>query len=237
MVASYNVHGWVGADGRVDPDRSARVLAELDADVVGLQEVECSRREPDEPPLLDALAERLGYRALRGPTLASGLYGNAVLLRCAPRRVSRIDLSVAGREPRGALDVELETGVEPVRVIVTHLGLRLWERRLQVQRLIRALGEDSGTATVLVGDMNEWVRGAGALRPLHRRLGRAPALRTFPARRPLLPLDRIWTHPRSRLAALHVHRTPLSRAASDHLPIRAEIDLGTDPAECSPVVG
>jgi endonuclease/exonuclease/phosphatase family metal-dependent hydrolase len=74
--------------------------------------------------------------------------------------------------------------------------------------------------------MNEWVRGAGALLPLHRRLGRTPGPRTFPAPFPLFSLDRIWVTPRWRMRRLWVHRSPLARAASDHLPLVAELDLG-----------
>ena len=37
-VATYNVHGCVGTDGRHDPARVSAVIAELDADVIALQE-------------------------------------------------------------------------------------------------------------------------------------------------------------------------------------------------------
>ena len=37
-VATYNIHACVGTDGRHDPDRIASVVAELDADIVAMQE-------------------------------------------------------------------------------------------------------------------------------------------------------------------------------------------------------
>jgi hypothetical protein len=40
-----------------------------------------------------------------------------------------------------------------------------------------------------------------------------------------MSLDRIWTVPNDRLKKLVVHRTALSRIASDHLPVLAEIDV------------
>ena len=52
----------------------------------------------------------------------------------------------------------------------------------------------------------------------------APAPRTFPSRWPLFALDRIWISPRQRLLQVQVHRTALSRVASDHLPLVAHID-------------
>ncbi|MEJ7609528.1 MAG: endonuclease/exonuclease/phosphatase family protein, partial [Bryobacteraceae bacterium] len=38
-VATYNVHKCKGLDRRVDPKRVAEVIAEVDPDVVGVQEV------------------------------------------------------------------------------------------------------------------------------------------------------------------------------------------------------
>ena len=37
-VATYNVHSCIGGDGRHDPERVATVIAELNADIVALQE-------------------------------------------------------------------------------------------------------------------------------------------------------------------------------------------------------
>jgi endonuclease/exonuclease/phosphatase family metal-dependent hydrolase len=224
VVASYNVHGFVGGDGRFDPERIAGVLREIGADVVGLQEVQ--DRAPV-PHALDRLAEAAGAHVLRGPTFdrTHGAYGNALLSRLPFGAVERIDLSMPGREPRGGIDAAIETGAEPVRVLATHLGVGARERRFQVRRLVAHLGTPAPGVRVLLGDMNEWVRGAGALAPLHRVLGRAPGPRTFPATVPLFSLDRVWVHPPGRLRRVWVHRSALARVASDHLPVAAELEL------------
>ena len=47
-VATYNIHGAVGLDRRRRPERIAEVLASLEADVIGLQEVE-GRRSRSSP--------------------------------------------------------------------------------------------------------------------------------------------------------------------------------------------
>src|SRR4051812_26782166 len=39
-IASYNIHKCVGTDGRFDPERISRVVAEIDADVIALQEAD-----------------------------------------------------------------------------------------------------------------------------------------------------------------------------------------------------
>ena len=67
-------------------------------------------------------------------------HGNALLTTRDFGAVRRYDLTVDGREPRGALDVELHAaGAQVVRVIVTHLGLRPAERRAQVRKLLTVL--------------------------------------------------------------------------------------------------
>jgi endonuclease/exonuclease/phosphatase family metal-dependent hydrolase len=71
--------------------------------------------------------------------------------------------------------------------------------------------------------MNEWLPRLGCLGRLHRRLGAAPGVRSFPSRRPLFALDRIWVQPRAGLTAFRAHATPLARMASDHLPVRGAI--------------
>ncbi len=227
VVVSYNVHCCVGSDGRYDPERVARVIAELDADVVALQEVE-SPFGPHELDQLSHIASSAGFpHAIAGPTLRRrrAPFGNAILTHWPARHIRRIDLSVPGRERRGALDVELLCHDVAVRVFATHFGLRRAERAQQWQRLLAHVGLDPAPILVLLGDFNHWRRRDGALGDVRRRLGETPALRTFPSRRPIFPLDRLWLQPRSALRGLHVVTSRLARAASDHLPLRAEISL------------
>ena len=101
-VASYNIHKCAGLDRRVDLDRIADVLREINADLVGLQEVY--------RPQAHALAERLGVEVAMGPTRErDGLaYGNAVLTRLAVRDTRIFDLSQPDREPRGGIRLDLE---------------------------------------------------------------------------------------------------------------------------------
>lgn len=227
-VASYNIHGGVGTDGRFVPLRIAGVLDELCADIVALQEVETRKTGFD---MLAFLSERHRCHAIPGPTLVSadGDYGNALLTRYPPMRVTHIDLSVKRREPRGAIDATLDCGGEdgplPVRVIATHLGLLPSERRHQVRHLLTCLAEQPGLPTILLGDVNEWFLWGRPLRWLHAYFEQAPHVATFPSRMPFLALDRIWTSPRAHLSRVASHRSPLARQASDHLPLLCHIDF------------
>ncbi|MCZ7563464.1 MAG: endonuclease/exonuclease/phosphatase family protein [Burkholderiales bacterium] len=219
-VATYNVHRCIGADGRRDPQRVLAVLRELDADVVALQELEWHPAAALD--LLEDFARALGCAGVASPTLLAqtGHYGNAVLTRLPVRAVNRVDLSVPGREPRGALDLRLDTPHGSLRVIATHLGLAPAERRSQVRRILGLLAPVRAEPVVLMGDLNEWFLWGRTLQWVRAHFGRAPAPATFPARWPLFALDRIWVEPRTLRRALATHANARARAASDHLPLR-----------------
>jgi endonuclease/exonuclease/phosphatase family metal-dependent hydrolase len=223
-AASYNIHIGLGRDGRLAPERIATVVLELKADVVALQEVPLGSNRFDMPAYL---RKAIGYEVLAGPTIVDpvrGDYGNALLTRRPVKSVRRIDLSVDGREPRGALDVTLACGADTLRVVATHLGLQPAERREQVTKLLAALaGEPAARATILLGDLNEWFLWGRPLRWLHRHFEATPAPATFPAGFPVFALDRIWVRPRHLLRQLFVHASPLARVASDHLPVVARL--------------
>jgi endonuclease/exonuclease/phosphatase family metal-dependent hydrolase len=224
VVATWNVHGGVGRDRRYHPARIAQVVDETRADIIALQEVG-SRAAAEN--LLAVLVRETGYHAVDGFTLKrDGCdFGNAVLSRYPINESTRLDLTLKGCEPRGAVDVVIGTPRGPLRVIATHLGLRPSERRDQVKRLLAALEGEKKLPTVLTGDVNEWYLWGRPLRWLHRHFKRTPAPPTFPAWRPVFALDRLWTEPSRLLAGLSVHATPLARVASDHLPLVARLAL------------
>jgi endonuclease/exonuclease/phosphatase family metal-dependent hydrolase len=158
---------------------------------------------------------------------SGGHFGNALLTRRRVLDVRHVDLTVYRREPRAALDVDLDIDGAAVRVLVTHLGLLPGERRTQVRRLLDLLGESRADVVVLCGDINEWFAVGRPLRWLHARLGRTAGVPTFPAAFPVFALDRIWVHPRAALLTLAAHATPAARLASDHLPLMADIRIGS----------
>jgi endonuclease/exonuclease/phosphatase family metal-dependent hydrolase len=96
---------------------------------------------------------------------------------------------------------------------------------LQANRLMAALGRAEAAnrspadAVLLMGDLNEWRGRAGAIRSLDRRLGRSAGARTFPSWMPMLSLDRIYADGPAVLSDVCVYRSPLTRLASDHLPL------------------
>ncbi len=224
-VASYNIHRAIGRDGQQSPERIAEVLREVQADVVALQEV-AYRTDAvgDVPGYLAAATEA---EVIRGETLRDerGPYGNAVLSRAPVARIDRLDFSTRGREPRGAIDLDLRLGDVTAQVLATHLGLRPRERRYQISRLLASVDASRADVQIVVGDFNELLRWGRPLRALERTFGRIPAPPTFPSGRPWLALDRVWAKPAQVLRNVRAHRSTVARMASDHLPLVAELDL------------
>lgn len=221
-IATYNIHGAVGCDGRFAPERIAGVIDEIEADVIALQEVPLGDRR--RPNVLAELQKVTGFNVVEGPTIdqEQRRYGNAVLSRYPIVGTRNIDLSFGRCEPRGALDADLSCHGHPLRIVATHLGLRPAERRAQIRRLLEVFDTEM-MPVVLLGDINEWFVWGRPLRWLISHFQAAPAPATFPSRWPVFSLDRIWIRPHQRLLHVKVHATPLARVASDHLPLIAHV--------------
>jgi endonuclease/exonuclease/phosphatase family metal-dependent hydrolase len=226
-VATYNVHGCVGTDGRHDPDRVASVVVELEADIVAVQEFTYPAGVAIESRLPVTLRMLDRYECVLGPTrhTVSGCFGNALFTRHRILDVHRFDLSMERREPRGALAATVEVRGTVVHVLAAHLGLRVHERRFQVRQILDYLESVRRTLVVVLGDFNDWLPGRSVVHVLDDRLGRPPRPPSYPVFWPIVALDRIWVNPIRALQGLFTHTTPAARLASDHFPVVADIDL------------
>ncbi len=226
-IASYNVHKCVGSDGRFDPARVARVVGEIDADIIALQEAD--ERTGARMGLLDLAELRRATDLV--PTHQSanhgshGWHGNLILARRGIVQDVR-QVRLPGFEPRGAIIVDLELKGIALRVVAAHFGLLRRSRSQQANALIEAT-RSVPRPTILLGDLNEWrVRNRSSLLELLPHFGPIHAvLPSFPSRYPLLALDRIMARPANLITRIEVHQTPLARLASDHLPIKARLNL------------
>jgi endonuclease/exonuclease/phosphatase family metal-dependent hydrolase len=234
-VASYNVHGCLGWDGRRDVARIVRILREIDADVIGLQEVE-SRHGRSDLDQAEEFAAALGLTCIEGPLLHHvhrGWYGNALLTRLEVTAVRRVLFDSHGGEARGAIVGDLRAGDGTCwRVMTTHLDLHSRHRRRQFETLLDELVPTTRQPTVLMGDFNEWWPRSHGLAALRRHAELPPAPRTFPSWLPILHLDRIAFSACRLRGGIRRHLTPLTRRASDHLPIFA--DLIAEPVDPRP---
>ena len=225
-VATYNIHRCHGTDKRVDPRRVMRVIEELNADVVGLQEVDSGLFIRGGRCQADQIGGMPGYHAIRGPTIAThtARYGNLLISRWPVVEFKLIDLGVRFREPRGAIYAILKVKGRFISIVNLHLGLGGGERQSQYRRLASVLAE-SIRPQLILGDFNEWSPWRRAIEPLGLSKSSARLVRSFPSWRPILPVDRIYAQPASVLKTIAAHRSELSRVASDHLPVAATVAL------------
>jgi endonuclease/exonuclease/phosphatase family metal-dependent hydrolase len=222
-VATYNIHRGRGLDGRVSVRRIAEVLGQIQADVIGIQEVYAAQAEH--------LARELGMQLVTGITVhrAGGACGNAVLTGLPLQGADTFDLSVRTREARGGIRVDLGFQEHTIHVFNVHLGLRRHDRATQVKWLVErhALWDARTGPRIVIGDLNEWFPGRVG-HALRSELTSLRPRRTHPALLPLWALDRIYWDHALRVETLRVHRTRLARVASDHLPLVATLRVRPD---------
>ncbi len=228
-VATYNIHGFVGTDGCRQPDRIRRVLEEIKADLVALQEVDCFETTEKLSAQWIGDLHSCTFKTIEGPTLLrspEAPFGNAIVTHLPIDKIDRMDISVHKKEPRGIIDVCLHKDDIPFRVLATHLGLHWTERKRQMQRLTeQIMAGPADTPIILLGDLNEPFPYSRNLRRLRRIMGPTSAIPSFPSIFPLFALDRILVWPHTALHRIETHKSALARRASDHLPLKADILL------------
>ena len=241
-VLTVNAHKGFSVFNRrfVLPELRKAVTA-VAADVVFLQEVigehaHHAKRFADWPatPQYEYLADTMWKHCYgRNAVYPHGDHGNALLSRFPIRAHTNHDASVGRFEARGLLHCALTMpdGVPELHVICVHLGLRERHRTKQLKQLCTLIHEEvpAQAPLVVAGDFNDWwLRG-------HRRLvscglkevfvsANGRHARTYPARFPLLPLDRIYARNAHSQHALVLPSRPWSHL-SDHAPLAAEFEL------------
>ncbi|WP_432004598.1 endonuclease/exonuclease/phosphatase family protein [Streptomyces parvus] len=240
-VATYNIHAGAGMDGVFDLDRQTAELRSLNADVIGLQEVDRhwgSRSEWRD--LAGELARRLRMYVSFAPIYSldpaepggpRAEYGVAVLsrhriVRAENHEITRLSTQDSNPVPApapGFGEVVVRVRGLPVHVYVTHLDYRPDPavRVAQVADTRRIMAEDRGPK-ILLGDLNA-EPAAPELAPLWRELTDAdPGAPTFPAQDPVKRID---------FVAVSKDRTGVRRAwvpeslASDHRAVVADLLL------------
>src|SRR5512138_792359 len=226
-LATWNIHSGIGGDGYHDMERIVSVLKEIDADVVGLQEVGWHRRTHHRIDHFAYLRDHTGYTVVEGlvrdPLRAQ--FGNALLTRL----------------PLAALFAELRAESLRLQMTVLHLGLTVWERERQVRRLLETLSrqdapqregateaapaEEAAPPSVLLGDFNMLRRRTRASAILAERFPTCVRKPTYPTRRPQLSLDRIYLSPHWEVTEERVFAQGAALDASDHLPLIADARL------------
>ncbi|MCH5519848.1 endonuclease/exonuclease/phosphatase family protein [Pseudomonas syringae] len=240
-VLTMNMHMGFGIFNRrfILPELREAVRT-VSADIVFLQEVHGeqqihARKVKDWPTisqyefLADSMWSDFAYG--RNAVYPDGDHGNALLSKYPIIQHENLDISIHGTEQRGLLHCILEVPhAGRVHAVCVHLGLRESHRRQQLKLLNELMARiPEGEPVIVAGDFNDWRRradaslqGSGLHEVFVERFG-APA-KSFPARWPLLCLDRIYV----RNATSHRPKVLSSRPwshLSDHAPLAVELTL------------
>lgn len=239
-IATYNVHGGVGADGRFDAHRIAHVVERIDADIVCFQEAFHSSDPARslEAAIQKELGDQYAYHFMPLHERRGQQFGLAIASRL-PFRVHKSKAFLMSeatgrlREPRGAIWAKFERDGETFDLVNTHLGLRSAERARQIDRLLSKdwLGGGDHRRRILVGDLN-----AGPTSEVLARLRKhfvdtqagmeGPfAGATFLSWAPLRRIDYALISPDCRLERSSVYNSRLTRLASDHLPLYIDVEI------------
>lgn len=222
-VMTWNIHGALGRNPRFDLAQVVNLIREWNPDIVALQEVDSRRAFADGINPFEFLPGAVGVYGIgaKALTTADGDYGQILISRWPMGAPEIRDISFGNREPRRAIRADVQTPFGPLVVVATHLGLSTHERRSQARALLRLAA--GGAPAVVIGDFNDWFWVGSVRAVLSRAFGGRTRFRTFPARFPLLRLDRIYCRPAR--AFMQCFTDPKARGISDHLPVIADLRL------------
>lgn len=239
-VMSYNVHSCIGMDGKLSPERIARVIARYAPDIVALQELDVGRARTEGMDQAHLIARCLEMDFHFHPALhlEEERYGDAILTHLPMRLVKAGALpGLPGKpylEPRGALWAAIDVQGTEVQVLNTHLGLLPGERRAQVEALLGAewlAHPDCRGPVILCGDFNA-LPASTVCRRLRKRLNDAQIeldshrpRGTFFGRFPFTRIDHVFVDAGFEVTGIEVPDPELARVASDHLPLIVEVRL------------
>ena len=243
-VLTVNIHkGFTFFNRKFILHELREAVRSVGADVVFLQEVTgTNAKHPDkfdnypETPHYEFLADSIWpqFAYGRNAVYTHGDHGNAIMSKFPIVRFENHDVSISGPERRGLLHCELHIPGRSVNVhaICVHLSLTEAHRTQQIDKLCKLVHTDvpAQAPLIVAGDFNDWRQRADAQMAkgaaLHEVFVQAngQAARTFPARLPLLRLDRIYVRNAIGHAPVVLPNKPWSQL-SDHAPLAAEIQL------------
>lgn len=243
-IVSFNIHKGFSSAGLSFTLTAIRdEIRALGVDLVFLQEVlgahkRHSQRIKDWPsqPQFEYLADQVWshYAYGQNSVYSAGHHGNAILSAFPIVSTSNKNISTNIVERRGLLHakVELPTQGRFFHCFNVHLSLFQSGRDRQIQEISEWILREVGSSEpfILAGDFNDWRHRATdrlaanlQVNEVHQFNKGYPA-KTFPARFPVLSLDRVYVKGITVIDA-HVLRDSRWQNLSDHLALYAELEI------------
>ncbi len=243
-LATYNIchcgnyeNCQEGDDLPVNIARTAEAIAEINADIIGLNEVYTAGEREDFCRQEEKLAKLAGYPYYAfaiGKAFDWATIGNAILSRYPIKSVKKIAVPAPAEhernvdenewyEDRVLLCAEIDKNGENICVISTHFGLNPSEQRRIVDAVCKEI--DVREQVILMGDFNA-LPDSKILSPLYARLNsvakeQGNAEYTFASYAPQRQIDYIFVPKTTKIKDYTVYKTRVS----DHRPISAEIEI------------
>lgn len=239
-IMTYNIHSCIGMDGKISPERIARVISRYHPDIVCLQELDVKKSRTNEIDQAHYLAQILKMKFHFHPTIhiEEERYGDAILTHHNMQLV-KADILPShnisrSMEPRGALWVRVQGSGVHVNIINTHLDIRRRARETQLQALIGPdwlSHSDCEEPIIVCGDFNA-LPNSNLYKSITTKLNDTHALSTskkrkatFFTRFPTARIDYIFVSEKIEVAKTFVPNTQLTRVASDHFPLIVDLTI------------
>lgn len=239
-LLTYNIHKGIGGlDRRYRPERVRDTIAHYAPDIVCLQEVDAGAARSNGHRQVDLLGDMIGLRHRTWfPNVelrSGGAYGNAILSRFHLTQTENIDVTIGWRKRRSILHARYRVRIpgrrrtRTLHVFNMHLGLSQGERKRQLRLFLEShpfAGLHQRTPIIIAGDFNDVFGTLGRLLQPEGFRSTGTRINTFPAYAPARALDSIYVRGDVEIRRLYRSQLQLARAASDHLPLIAELELG-----------
>ncbi len=239
-VASYNISRCQdfsitqADDAPSNIEKTATFIKEIDADIIGLNEVYGNSAREEWNAQMEKLKTLAGYPygvEAVGFAFPFASIGNALLSKypilnvqgipvCAPTEEEKRENEREWYEDRVVLRAIIDKDGEEICVLATHFGLNLLEKERMVETLCRLIDEET-RPIILMGDFNATPRTA-VLQPLYDRLSSVAEETgndeyTFSSFQPYITIDYVFCSKAFKPVAFKA----IDKVVSDHRAVYA----------------
>jgi endonuclease/exonuclease/phosphatase family metal-dependent hydrolase len=234
-VLTFNILHGATTQGSFDLDVIAKVINDVNPDLVALQEVDFKTNRAHKLDLTTELALRTKMTSLFAKAMDydGGEYGEAILSKYSFIKTRNVPLPHShGNEPKAAVEASLVlASADTIIFIATHLDhLKDGTDRYNQAKMINELFPHGNHPMILAGDLND-VPKSKTIKLLKEEWGasfdeKSPEP-TFPSNNPKIKIDYIMFYPKDRWKVIET-KVIQDSIASDHCAYLSVLQLLPD---------